>query len=100
MKQAVMTAPGHVETREIAMPMPQRGQVFLRIQRIGVCGSDVHVYHGKHPYTSYPFVQGPEFSAVIAALQAYRFIDRQADQSMKVFINVSSSDERVLRILA
>jgi L-iditol 2-dehydrogenase len=30
-----------------------------------VCGSDIHVYHGKHPYTSYPVVQGHEVSAVV-----------------------------------
>jgi len=33
-----------------------------------VCGSDIHVYHGKHPYTSYPVVQGHEFSALVAAI--------------------------------
>jgi L-iditol 2-dehydrogenase len=33
-----------------------------------VCGSDVHVYHGKHPYTPYPVVQGHEFSASVEAV--------------------------------
>ena len=33
--------------------------------RIGICGSDIHVYHGKHPYTSYPVIQGHEFSGKI-----------------------------------
>ena len=31
--------------------------MLLNIRRIGVCGSDVHVYHGKHPYTKYPVVR-------------------------------------------
>jgi L-iditol 2-dehydrogenase len=31
-----------------------------------VCGSDIHVFHGLHPYTSYPVVQGHEIGAVIA----------------------------------
>ncbi|HAS82307.1 MAG TPA: alcohol dehydrogenase, partial [Verrucomicrobia bacterium] len=42
--------------------------MLLRIQRIGICGSDMHVYHGKHPFTPYPVVQGHEFSAVVEAL--------------------------------
>jgi L-iditol 2-dehydrogenase len=42
--------------------------VLLKVQRIGVCGSDVHVYHGKHPYTGYPVVQGHEFSASLVAI--------------------------------
>ena len=68
MKQAVMTAPGAIEFNEVPAPVPGPGQVLLRIQRIGVCGSDVHVYHGKHPYTGYPVVQGHEFSASVEAL--------------------------------
>ena len=68
MKQAVMTAPGKIEIRNVPVPVPGPGEVLLEIQRIGVCGSDIHVYHGKHPYTSYPIVQGHEFSAVVAAV--------------------------------
>ena len=68
MKQAVMTAPGEIEIRDIPEPSPGPGEALLRIQRIGVCGSDVHVFHGKHPYTGYPVVQGHEFSAVVESV--------------------------------
>jgi len=67
MKQAVMTAPGRIEFRTVAPPSPGPGEVLLRVKRIGICGSDVHVYHGRHPYTSYPVIQGHEFSAVVEA---------------------------------
>ncbi len=67
MKQAVMTAPGQIMIQEIEMPQPGPGEVLLKIHRIGVCGSDVHVYHGKHPYTGYPVVQGHEFSASVVS---------------------------------
>lgn len=63
-----MTAPGQIEITREAIPAPGPGEVLLRIQRIGVCGSDIHVFHGKHPYTSYPVVQGHEFSALIEAV--------------------------------
>jgi len=65
MKQATMIAPGRIEIRTAPAPRPGPGEVLLRIRRIGVCGSDIHVYHGKHPYTSYPVVQGHEFSATV-----------------------------------
>ncbi len=68
MKQATMTSPGHIEIHDVPAPVPGPGDVLLRIQRIGVCGSDIHVYHGKHPLTSYPVVQGHEFSAVLEAV--------------------------------
>ncbi len=66
MNQAVMTAPGKIEFREVAKPSPKPDEVLINVKRIGVCGSDIHVYHGMHPYTSYPVVQGHEVSGVIA----------------------------------
>jgi len=68
MKQAVMIKPGEIEFREVDAPVPGKGQVLVRVKRIGVCGSDVHVHHGKHPFTPYPVVQGHEFSGVIESL--------------------------------
>jgi threonine dehydrogenase-like Zn-dependent dehydrogenase len=65
MRQAVMVAPGRIELRDVPAPSAGAGEVLLRIRRIGVCGSDVHVFHGRHPYTSYPVVQGHEFSATV-----------------------------------
>lgn len=70
MKQAVMTAPGQILIHDIETPQPGPGEVLLEIHRIGVCGSDIHVFHGKHPYTKYPVVQGHEFSATIEAVGA------------------------------
>lgn len=68
MKQAVMTSPGVIEHRTVDEPTAGPGEVLLRIHRIGVCGSDVHVNHGKHPFTPYPVVQGHEYSAVVEAV--------------------------------
>lgn len=68
MKQAIMTAPGEIMIHDIEVPKPGRDEVLLEIQRIGVCGSDVHVFHGLHPYTSYPVVQGHEYSAILTAV--------------------------------
>jgi 2-desacetyl-2-hydroxyethyl bacteriochlorophyllide A dehydrogenase len=68
LKQAVMKAPGIIEIRDVEEPTPGPGEVLLKVQRIGICGSDVHVYHGSHPFTTYPVVQGHEYSASIEAL--------------------------------
>lgn len=68
MLQQVMTAPGQIEFREIANPVAGPGQVLLKMMKIGVCGSDIHVYHGEHPFTTYPVTQGHEVSAEVAAL--------------------------------
>lgn len=68
MLQQVMTAPGVIEFREIETPSPKAGEVLVKIMEIGVCGSDIHVWHGKHPFTSYPVTQGHEVSGEICAL--------------------------------
>jgi len=66
MRQAVMVAPGKIEIRDVPVPKPGPDEILLEIKRIGVCGSDIHVRHGKHPFTTYPVVQGHEFSGVVA----------------------------------
>ncbi|MBN2211861.1 MAG: alcohol dehydrogenase catalytic domain-containing protein [Sedimentisphaerales bacterium] len=68
MRQAVMVRPGRIEIREVARPEPKEGEILLNIKRIGVCGSDIHVWHGKHPFTKYPVVQGHEFSGMVESV--------------------------------
>ena len=68
MLQQVMTAPKTITFQEIGIPQLQSGQVLVKIKKIGVCGSDIHVYHGTHPFTSYPVTQGHEVSGQIVEL--------------------------------
>jgi 2-desacetyl-2-hydroxyethyl bacteriochlorophyllide A dehydrogenase len=67
MRQAVLKTPGDIEIREIPMPGELKpDEILLRIHKIGVCGSDIHVFHGKHPFvTKYPVIQGHEYSGEI-----------------------------------
>ena len=71
MIQQVMTQPKNIIFREIAVPEPGPDQVLVKIKKIGICGSDIHVYHGTHPYTSYPVTQGHEVSGEIVKLGEY-----------------------------
>lgn len=68
MLQEVMTEPKKIEFREVPVPTPGRGEVLIKIMEIGICGSDIHVYHGTHPFTSYPVTQGHEVSGLIEQL--------------------------------
>lgn len=65
MLQAFMPEPYKIEYRDVPVPEMGAKQLKLKMKKIGVCGSDIHVWHGKHPYTSYPVVQGHEVSAVV-----------------------------------
>ena len=68
MVQQVMTAPKKITFHEVPIPEPEEDQVLVKIMRIGICGSDIHVYHGTHPFTSYPITQGHELSAKVVKL--------------------------------
>ncbi len=80
MKQAVLTAPYTFELRDVPVPEITPDQVLLRVVRVGVCGSDIQMYHGRHKYMTYPVVPGHEVSAVIekagANVQGYREGDK------------------------
>lgn len=80
MKQAVLTAPYTFELRDVPVPQITPDQVLLRVARVGVCGSDIQMYHGRHKYMTYPVVPGHEVSAVIekvgANVQGYREGDK------------------------
>ena len=52
MLQQVMTNPGEITFREVPVPEVKDDQVLVKIRNIGICGSDIHVYHGKHPFRS------------------------------------------------
>lgn len=68
MLQQIMTQPGEIIFKEVPLPELKDNQVMVKIMNIGVCGSDIHVYHGKHPFTSYPVTQGHEVSGEITEL--------------------------------
>lgn len=68
MLQQIMTNPKEIIFKEVPMPEINDNQVLVKVMKIGVCGSDIHVYHGKHPFTSYPVTQGHEVSGEIVSL--------------------------------
>ncbi len=61
--------PGSVELREIPEPQPGRGQVLIHVGAVGVCGSDLHQWHGPVSWrVNYPVVLGHEFAGTIVAV--------------------------------
>jgi 2-desacetyl-2-hydroxyethyl bacteriochlorophyllide A dehydrogenase len=65
MKQIVLEAPGKFAEREAPLPAVPPGCALVRMERVGVCGSDFHAFAGTHPIYTYPRVLGHELSGVI-----------------------------------
>ena len=66
-----MIEPKKIEFREVPAPKAEDlkgNEILLNIKKIGICGSEIHSYHGLHPATFYPVVQGHEYSGVVVAV--------------------------------
>jgi 2-desacetyl-2-hydroxyethyl bacteriochlorophyllide A dehydrogenase len=73
MKTLICTTPGLFEWAERDLPPYGKGRTILRIQRIGICGTDLHAFEGVQPYFQYPRVLGHELAALIEETDADDF---------------------------
>lgn len=60
MKALVYTAPNEVTWREEPAPQIAPGEVLMKIDAVGICGSDMHAYHGHDPRRNPPLILGHE----------------------------------------
>ncbi|MFV0332854.1 MAG: Zn-dependent oxidoreductase [Tropicimonas sp.] len=67
MKCILVEGPRRMRIEARAIPVPGAGEVRVRVRFAGICGSDLHIYHGDHPYVRFPRVIGHEFAGVIDA---------------------------------
>jgi alcohol dehydrogenase len=65
MKALVYTQPNEVQVQERPDPALNDGEVVLRIDAAGICGSDMHAYHGHDPRRLPGLVLGHEFAATV-----------------------------------
>ena len=60
-RRAVISAPGRANLEFAPDPgEPGPGEVLLKPLAVGICGSDLHVYQGHHPFVRYPVYPGHE----------------------------------------
>ena len=48
-------------------PVRKAGEVLIRVRRVGLCGTDYHIYAGKHPFLDYPRIIGHELAGEVVA---------------------------------
>jgi 2-desacetyl-2-hydroxyethyl bacteriochlorophyllide A dehydrogenase len=61
----VCSNPGQLAIEHRAAPRPAPGEVLVRPRCIGICGTDFHIYEGKHPFLQYPRVMGHELAVEV-----------------------------------
>lgn len=65
MRAILCDAPGTLNLVERPTPVRGEDEVLVRIRRIGVCGTDLHIFTGNQPFLSYPRIMGHELSGTV-----------------------------------
>ena len=73
MRALVYTQPLEVQLQERPLPQAAAGEVVLRIEAVGICGSDMHAWHGHDPRRKPGLVLGHEFVGTVAESAAAGF---------------------------
>ncbi|WP_083706174.1 zinc-binding dehydrogenase [Arthrobacter sp. QXT-31] len=79
---AVMTSPRVLDYAEYALPAPEPGAILMRVSRANVCGSELHIWNGKHPVKKSGGL-GHEMVGTVAAIGKDRATDN-AGQPLSV----------------
>lgn len=78
MKSLVCITPGTFEYSNTEIPVVGKNETLLRIQRIGICGTDLHAFEGTQPFFQYPRILGHELAAEIITTSAEGFTSGEA----------------------
>ena len=73
MKELILEEPGVLKWQQRAIPEAAAGEVLLKVHRVGICGSDIHAFHGKQPFFSYPRVLGHELAVEVVNSKSEKF---------------------------
>jgi len=62
---AFISAPGKIEFRELDVREPGNDEVMIKVAAAAICGSDIHLFKGKHPSVQLPSAVGHELSGEV-----------------------------------
>ncbi|QEU09199.1 zinc-dependent alcohol dehydrogenase [Paracoccus yeei] len=65
MQAAVLVGPHRFELREVPRPQIGPDEVLIRVTRTGICGTDLHMFHGHYAADDLPIIPGHEFCGTI-----------------------------------
>ncbi|HEX8094743.1 zinc-dependent alcohol dehydrogenase [Jatrophihabitans sp.] len=65
MRQVIVTSEHGARVRRAPVPVPAPGEALVRMTAVGICGSDTHALHGRHPFIPLPYAPGHEVLGVV-----------------------------------
>lgn len=69
MQAVVLVDKGRLEHQNRPIPDPQPGQILIKTHLAGICGSDVHAFHGLQPSLRYPCIMGHELVGIVETVR-------------------------------
>lgn len=87
MRAAVLVKPNLFDLREIAVPEIADDEVLVRVRRTGICGTDLHMFHGHYAADRLPLIPGHEFVGTAAKTGA-RVLNVKEGDRVVVDINI------------
>jgi L-iditol 2-dehydrogenase len=68
MRAALLVREREIEVREVPLPeLRNDDEVLIRVQAVGICGSEVHAFKGTHPYRKAPVILGHEMAGEVVS---------------------------------
>jgi 2-desacetyl-2-hydroxyethyl bacteriochlorophyllide A dehydrogenase len=68
MRAIVFSGPGQFSLEDVPDPIPGPRDVVVRVEAVGICGTDIHVLDGEFAPTVFPIIPGHETSGVVEAV--------------------------------
>ncbi|MEM7697650.1 MAG: zinc-binding alcohol dehydrogenase family protein [Verrucomicrobiota bacterium] len=91
-REVVLNSPGTFVTRDFDRGELKPGTARVAIRRIGICGTDIHAFHGRQPFFEYPRVLGHELAAEIIEIEGETDLKRGDLVAVEPYLNRASSD--------
>jgi len=66
MRAVSLAGPGQAGVVDIHEPERRSGELLLKVEMVGLCGTDLNSFRGRNPLVSFPRVIGHEISATVA----------------------------------
>ncbi|MEX0314631.1 MAG: zinc-binding alcohol dehydrogenase family protein [Allomuricauda sp.] len=81
MKYIICEKPGEFSLKDKNAPSNIKGNALLKVNKVGICGTDLHAYSGNQAFFTYPRILGHELATTVVEIE-------ENDKGIKVGDNV------------
>ncbi len=97
MEAAVYQSKDRINLEEISISTIQEGEALIKVEYVGICGTDLTIISGKHPRVKPPMVLGHEFSGRVAQVESRKTTDIKIDDRVVVMPLLSCGECELCR---